>query len=55
MLILIGISVHQQQEVCDCEVWGWGVAYQLETWWCVPLKRNHTPPEVLLQQGAQND
>ena len=41
--------------MCDCEVWGWGVAYQLETWWCVPLKRNHTPPEVLLQQGAQDD
>jgi hypothetical protein len=30
MLILIGISVHQQQEVCDREVWGWGVTYQLE-------------------------
>ena len=30
MLILIGIYVHQQQEVCDREVWGWGVAYQLE-------------------------
>ena len=34
MLILISISVHQQQEVCDREAWGWGVAYQLETWWC---------------------
>jgi hypothetical protein len=34
MLILIDISVHQQQEVCGREVWGWGVAYQLETWWC---------------------
>ena len=32
MLILTDISVHQQQEVCNREVWGWGVAYQLETW-----------------------
>jgi len=53
MLILIGISVHQQHEVCDREVWGWGVAYQLETWWC---RLDVTPPpEVLLQQGPQND
>ena len=54
MLILIGISVHQQQEVCDREVWGWGVAYQLETRWC---RLDVTPPllEVLLQQGAQNN
>jgi hypothetical protein len=35
------ISVHQQQEVCDREVWGWGVAYQLETWWC---RLDVTPP-----------
>jgi len=41
MLILIGISVHHQQEVCDREVWGWGVAYQLETWWC---RLDVTPP-----------
>ena len=32
---------HQQQEVCDREVWGWGVAYQLETWWC---RLDVTPP-----------
>ena len=54
MLILISISVHQQQEVCAREVWGWGVAYQLETWWC-RLDVTPPPPEVLLQQGAQND
>jgi len=34
MLIFINISVHQQQEVCNRGVWGWGVAYQLETWQC---------------------
>ena len=54
MLTLIGISVHQQEEVCDREVWGWGVAYQLKTWWC-RLDVTPPPPEVLLQQGAQND
>ena len=48
MLILISISVHQQQEVCAREVWGWGVAYQLETWWC-RLDVTPPPPEVLLQ------
>ena len=54
MLILIGISVHQQQGVCNRKVYGWGVAYQLETWWC-RLDVTTAPPEVLLQQGAQND
>ena len=30
-------SYHQ----CKREVWGWGVAYQLETWWC---RLDVTPP-----------
>jgi hypothetical protein len=42
LLILIDISVHQQQEVCNREAWGWGVAYQLETWWC---RLDVTPPQ----------
>ena len=38
-------------KVCNREVWGWAVAYQLETWRC---RLDVTPPpEVLLQQGAQ--
>ena len=48
--------MHQQQEVCDREVWWWGVAYQLKIWWCrLDVKYPPPPPEVLLQQGAQND
>jgi hypothetical protein len=56
MLILFGISVHQQQEVCDREVWGWGVAYQLETWWCrldvTPLPQKFYYNKVLRMNGC---